>query len=434
MHDHHPNHLQSQVSDGIPDIDPADYHYALPPDRIASRPAGRREDSRLLVIRRGTGVVKDDHFARIVEYLPAKCLLVLNTTRVVRARLHFQRATGGRIEVLLLEPILPSTDPSIALSATGSIRWRAMIGGARKARRLDGISMDIECDGHHLTLAARFFPEAGSEWDVEFQWSNERITFADILRAVGSVPLPPYLNRPPDHRDDEDYQTVYATHEGAVAAPTAGLHFTESLLRGASDAGCEILSLDLHVGAGTFRPISGSVRDHRMHRERIVVPRRTIQRLLEMGGSCGAKRPVVAVGTTAMRVIESLYWLGTRLLRGEEIHDDLLVRQWDPYRHENVRELPLPADALGRVLQHLNDRSVDELNGGTELMIVPGYRFALCDGLITNFHQPGSTLILLVAAFLGDSIWRSVYEHALGHDYRFLSYGDASLILPSLDD
>lgn len=292
--------------------------------------------------------------------------------------------------------------------------------------------MQLVHDGRPTTLTAEFHPEAGAEWDVDFGWSDPHATFGDILGAAGSVPIPPYLNRPPDESDSASYQTVYAASDGAVAAPTAGLHFTETLLADAVRAGSEILRVDLHVGAGTFRPISDRVENHKMHRERIAVPLETIVRLTSNVRGGDAKRPIITVGTTSMRAIESLYWFGVRLLRGEGGDDELLVKQWDPYRQGNSPEQPIVAEALDCVIQHLTERDEVVLTGATELMIVPGYHFKLCDGMITNFHQPGSTLILLVAAFMGVEHWRAVYQHALDTGYRFLSYGDASIILPSL--
>lgn len=417
----------------IPDIDIGDFSYDLPPDRIADRPTSRRDGSRLLVVRRGAGVVADESFVQLGNHLPPESLLVRNTTRVVQARLDINSATGGRIEILLLDPLAPSRDPGVALAATLGCRWRALIGGARKARREPRRVVQCQTRNRLLQVEIALFEEPGLCWYVDFNWSDTDVSFAEILGQVGSVPLPPYLNRSADERDRSDYQTVYAAVDGAVAAPTAGLHFSDDHLRLLESQAHRFVNLTLHVGAGTFQPVAGRVVDHRMHHERIVVPVGSLRQLVDSTrtmSSEGIRKAIIAVGTTSMRVLESLYWFGVRMLHGQEPSGEMMVGQWEPYRLRDAIDLPAATEALEAVVDLVNNRGESELAGATELMIVPGYRFMVCDGLITNFHQPKSTLMLLVAAFIGAESWRDVYKYALSNEYRFLSYGDSSLILP----
>lgn len=417
----------------IPVIEIGDYDYLLPDDRIPDRPAESRDSSRLMVVSRRRGIIGHDRFARLSEYLPPRSTLIVNTTRVVPARLIFFRSTGGRVELFLLEPVAPSLDPAIALAATGCTTWHALVGGRHKAGRGTSFVAEIDDNSTRLLLEAHVSDDSSTSATVRFTWHPVSMTFADVLEKAGKVPLPPYIRRDPDLRDANDYQTTYAIDPGSVAAPTAGLHFTPELLSQIKDDGHFVTSVSLHVGAGTFRPIRGAVRDHAMHRERLSIrldALNSVTQQLVRQETATLRGSIVAVGTTSFRTMESLYWLGERLLRGDQPEGDLLVEQWAPYRSNDNRESPAPHDAFRAVSEWCHSRRSDKLEGGTELIIVPGYRARVIDALITNFHQPRSSLILLVASLLGNDLWRHVYEEALKREYRFLSYGDASLILP----
>ncbi len=399
----------------------ADYTYALPPDRIAPEPLPDRASSRLLVSR--GGVISDHIFRELPQELPAGALLVFNDTRVVRARLLARRPTGGAVELFCLEPVAPHRALEPALQQTGHCVWRCLVGQGRRWKDGPVTVPFTTAAGQPATLTAvRQAQEAGSAL-IAFGWEPAALPFAEVLRAAGHLPLPPYLGRPDTPADAQRYQTVYAGPEGAVAAPTAGLHFTPELLADLTDKGFGSAYVTLHVGAGTFQPVKADrMADHAMHGEPIIVRAALLRQLL-------AQRPgpVLAVGTTSLRTLESLYWLGVSAHRAaESTAPTLTVRQWQPY--ETDETLPA-ATALTALLHHLERHRTDTLQAHTHLLIVPGYRFRLVDGLITNFHQPESTLLLLVAALLGPG-WRQVYDHALGQGYRFLSYGDSSLLLP----
>jgi len=358
-------------------------------------------------------------------------LLVRNVSRVVRARVSMARESGGRVEIFLLEPVAPSHDPAVALAAIGSTTWRCLVGGARKFRREPQLTLRLE-DGLTLTATLQSIDAEGAT--VHFQWDPAERSFADLLERVGDVPLPPYLGREIQPEDAERYQTVFARTNGAVAAPTAGLHFTPDVLARLERNGAKIVDLVLHVGAGTFKPISGSVSRHAMHRERFSVEREALEQLIE---ACKRRNedaegaPIVPVGTTSVRVLESLYWIGVRLVETGTLADssgEVDLGQWEPYpRLSMSTPLPSPERALRALAQHLDREGKAALDGRTGIMIVPGYRFALCDALITNFHQPRSTLLLLIAAIVGER-WRHIYHEALAQGYRFLSYGDSSLL------
>ncbi|MFZ1691904.1 MAG: S-adenosylmethionine:tRNA ribosyltransferase-isomerase [Flavobacteriales bacterium] len=388
----------------------ADFTYDLPEDRIAQQPLAERDASKLLVFR--DGLISDRHFSELPQAIPPGALLVLNDTRVVNARLIFHRATGGRIEVLC---ITPSADQPVerAFASTGTCDWRCFIGNAKRWR--EGEKLVLHADG--LELSA----DRLSSDEVRFAWQPEGLSFARVLDALGHVPLPPYMKRGDEPADKERYNTVFARNQGSVAAPTASLHFTPALLDALQAKGVESTRLTLHVGAGTFLPVkSERMQDHAMHHEQVRVSREAITTIVDQLG----RGPVITVGTTALRTLESLYWHGARLLRGGGGHE-LDVRQWEPY--EQMGEGPSAMEALQAIIHDLDARHEEQVIGRTQLLIAPGYRFRLADALITNFHQPQSTLLLLVAAFVGPQ-WRSIYQHALGSGYRFLSYGDGSLL------
>jgi len=401
------------------------FHYDLPAGRIAPEPLPDRAASRLLVSREG--VITDKTFRDLPDELPADSLLIFNDTRVVRARLLARRPTGGVVELFCLEPVAPHRALEPALQQTAACTWRCLVGNGRRWKS-GPVSLEFRFAGQPATLwAERQATEAGGESLIDFRWEPTSLPFAEVLRAAGHLPLPPYLHRPDTATDAVRYQTVYAAHEGAVAAPTAGLHFTPELLAELGRRGIATGQVTLHVGAGTFQPVKAdTMADHPMHAEPIIVSAELLRQLL-----AHRPRPVIAVGTTSLRTLESLYWLGAALVRRPTRPAALQVDQWQPYEPLAAGEEDISAEAaLQALLAHLEATGSAAVEASTRLLIAPGYRFRLVRGLITNFHQPESTLLLLVAALLGPG-WRAVYDHALAHRYRFLSYGDSSLLLPS---
>ena len=401
-----------------------DFVYDLPPGRIAVEPLPDRAASRLLVNR--GGVIEDRTFRDLPGELPAGALLVFNDTKVVRARLLAHRPTGGAVELFCLEPVAPHRALEPALAQMGACTWRCLVGNGRRWKE-GPVAVEFTApDGQPATLwATRQARESGGTALIDFRWAPGALTFAEVLQGAGRLPLPPYLGRPDTDADAVRYQTVYAAHEGAVAAPTAGLHFTPELLVELQAQGFATAHVTLHVGAGTFQPVKATrMAEHPMHTEPLLVTAALLRQLLAHW-----PRPVIAVGTTSLRTLESLYWLGAALATGEAAGPALAVGQWQPY--ENAADVSVEA-ALGALLRYLEASGTNTLQASTQLLIGPGYRFRLVQGLITNFHQPESTLLLLVAALLGPG-WRTVYDHALAHGYRFLSYGDSSLLLPGQD-
>lgn len=392
------------------DLAITDFTYELPEARIAQQPLPERDASRLLVFR--DGAITDRHFRDLSEEVPPGALLVLNDTRVVNARLVFHRASGGRIEVLCLSPA-DGEPVERAMGRAGSGTWHCFIGNGKRWK--EGEELVLRSGGTELR-AARTGPE-----QVRFSWDPSRLGFAEVLEQVGHVPLPPYMKRADEPADKDRYNTVFAAHQGSVAAPTASLHFTPRVLDALRAKDARTTALTLHVGAGTFLPVkSARMEGHPMHSEEVSVPREAIADIL---GHLG-RAPIIAVGTTALRTMESLYWHGLGLLRGGT-GTELRIGQWEPY--EAPAPLPSPREALQALLAELDRRGEERLTGRTQLLIAPGYPYQLADALITNFHQPQSTLLLLVAAFIGPD-WRRVYAHALAHGYHFLSYGDGSLL------
>ncbi|MBZ0207228.1 MAG: S-adenosylmethionine:tRNA ribosyltransferase-isomerase [Flavobacteriales bacterium] len=388
-----------------------DLTYALPEDRIAQHPLAERDAAKLLVHREGE--ITDRRFTNLPEELPGNTLLVLNDTRVVHARIAFRRSTGALIECMVLSPALDRPMEE-ALNRTSPVRWWCMMGNAK---RWKGEELLSEKEGHSLKAERKDLRDG--EHLIEFSWEGEG-AFIDQLDHFGDVPLPPYMRRAVEPSDDRRYNTVFGIHPGSVAAPTASLHFTPEMMEAIAQKGIATSRVTLHVGAGTFLPVkSTTMRDHAMHSEQVRVPRSTVETLL---GQIG-KGPIVPVGTTAMRTIESLYWFGAEVANGND-PAQLDVEQWRPYA-----DAPLvnAGKALKSVLAWLDRHDLDTVAGSTRLLIAPGYEFRLADGLITNFHQPRSTLLLLVAALIGTE-WRNIYAHALAHGYRFLSYGDGSLL------
>ncbi len=405
----------------------ADFNYPLPDERIAKYPLPERDHSKLLIYR--DGAVSEDHFYNVGEYINPSALLIYNNTRVIQARLEFYKTTGARIEIFCLEPLTPH-DYQLSLSSTTGCTWKCMVGNAKKWHTGDALELKIKNEKLKIALRAYKEEQLGNTFAVRFEWDGDDISFAEILDAAGELPIPPYLNRKTEASDLKTYQTVYSRIKGSVAAPTAGLHFTESVLADLHRRGIETDELTLHVGAGTFLPVkTADANEHTMHTEIIAVPRETIAHILAKLGS------IVAVGTTSMRTLESLYFIGCQLRNAEMSEyrniDSIHVDQFEPYendsQHSALSSRLSTAEALQSILDYLDATHQQTLHAETQIMIKPGYTFHVVDQLITNFHQPQSTLLLLVSAFVGGD-WRTIYDYALSHDFRFLSYGDSSIL------
>ena len=396
----------------------SDYNYPLPDERIAKYPIAQRDHSKLLVYRHGE--VGEDTFYNITKYLPEGALMIFNNTKVIQARLHFRKETGALIEVFLLEPAEP-TDYELMFQQTERCSWLCLVGNLKKWKE-GTLRRTFEVKGRQLTLCAERKHEQGTSHWIELTWDNPDVSFAEILEAVGELPIPPYLNRKTEEGDKTTYQTVYSKIKGSVAAPTAGLHFTNDVLQSIDAHGVEREELTLHVGAGTFKPVkSEEIEGHSMHTEYISVRRQTLQKLIAHGGSA------IAVGTTSVRTLESLYYMGCKLAQNPDLSEQQLhVNQWEPY--ETTPTLTA-VEALQNVLDYLVRNDLGVLHSSTQIIIAPGYEYKIVKILVTNFHQPQSTLLLLVSAFVkGD--WRKIYDYALSHDFRFLSYGDSSILIP----
>lgn len=399
----------------------SDYAYALPDDRIAKYPLAERDASKLLIYRGGQ--IRETLFRHLPDCLPDGALLVFNNTRVIRARLLFCKDTGAMIEIFCLEPAVPS-DYEQSFAQTAHCTWHCLVGNSKRWKS-GQLHTTVTVGGEPVTLSAERVSVAGESGDlVDFRWDNPRYTFSDVLEAVGVLPIPPYLHRETEAQDLQTYQTVYSKVKGSVAAPTAGLHFTPAVLAELDACGMEREEVTLHVGAGTFRPVkSDTIGGHAMHTEHFAVTRRTVDRLL------AKPEHVIAVGTTSVRTLESLYYIGCALARGgadESADEAFTVGQWVPY---DADAPTLTAEeALRAILSYLDRRGMDRLWAATQIIIAPGYPFKIVRGMVTNFHQPQSTLLLLVSAFVGGD-WRTIYDYALAHDFRFLSYGDSSLLL-----
>lgn len=395
-----------------------EYDYPLPDERIAKFPLAKRDESKLLLYK--DGQVSESVFKHIADYLPAGSLLVYNNTRVIQARLLFQKATGARIEVFCLEPAEPH-DYALIFQQTERCSWICLVGNLKKWK--DGLlTKKVAIQGEEVILSAEKKESHGDSHRIEFTWNNPKYTFADLLDAAGVLPIPPYLHRETEKSDLVTYQTVYSKIKGSVAAPTAGLHFTPEVLADVDAHGIGREEVTLHVGAGTFKPVkSETIEGHEMHTEFISVRRSSIERIQKNLGK------IIAVGTTSVRTLESLYYIGVKLtLHPDATSEELVVNQWMPYEAENNR-IPV-AEALQHILDYLDRHQADKLVTATQIIIAPGYEFKIVRGIITNFHQPKSTLLLLISAFVKGN-WRTIYDYALSHDFRFLSYGDSSLLL-----
>ena len=408
------------------EIQISDYNYELPDERIAKFPMEQRDHSKLLLYRQGE--VGEDVFYNLPKYLPKGALMVMNNTRVIQARLHFRKSnekgenTGALIEIFLLEPAQPA-DYEQMFQTTDRCAWLCLVGNLKKWKE-GSLVRRITIKGEEIEVRATRRGEHGTSQWIDFEWSG-LVSFAEILDAMGELPIPPYLNRETQESDLSTYQTVYSKIKGSVAAPTAGLHFTDAVLNELDACGIEREELTLHVGAGTFRPVkSATIGEHEMHTEYIAVRRHTIERLIAHEGCA------IAVGTTSVRTLESLYYMGLKVLRNPDIkEEELHVSQWEPYDVGSKMDDVKSVDALQALLDWMIRHELTVLHSSTQIIIAPGYDYHIVKMLITNFHQPQSTLLLLVSAFVkGD--WHKIYDYALSHDFRFLSYGDSSLLIP----
>ena len=398
----------------IPEIRIEDYNYPLPDERIAKYPLQKRDSSKLL--KYSDGIVSEYIFRELPSLLPENAIMVFNDTKVVPARLHFHKETGAHIEIFCLEPVLP-VEYNLIFSSTESCRWKCIVGNVKKwkADLLSVINPDGNEQVENLGLKASLVERAGETSVVEFSWKGG-LPFSRVLEICGSIPIPPYLNRDTESIDLERYQTLYAKFRGSVAAPTAGLHFTDEVLSAIKNKGIDTETVCLHVGAGTFLPVkSQEIAGHTMHREPFVVTKAFLEDLRKGG------KPVIAVGTTSVRTLESLYYIGVSCIETGKPAD---VSQWAPYEREYLYSME---DALDAIISYMDKESLSSLSAGTRIIIVPGFKFRVVDILVTNFHQPQSTLLLLISAFV-DGDWKTIYDYALSNGFRFLSYGDSSVL------
>ena len=398
----------------------SDYNYALPDERIAKYPLPQRDHSKLLLYRQGK--VSEDVFYNLPGHLPQGALMVFYNTRVIQARMHFRKSTGALIEIFLLEPACPA-DYEQMFQTRGRCSWLCLVGNLKKWKE-GTLTRTLNVEHGALNITATRKGEQGTSHLIEFEWDNSQVSFAELIDAAGELPIPPYLNRDTEESDKTTYQTVYSKIKGSVAAPTAGLHFTPEVLAAIDARGIDREEVTLHVGAGTFKPVkSAEIADHEMHTEYIAVHRQTLEKLL--AHQCQA----IAVGTTSVRTLESLYYMGLKALDNPDIDEEQLhVAQWEPYEEVKGKREEVKA-ALQALLTWMDRRALTVLHSSTQMIIAPGYDYKIVKMLVTNFHQPQSTLLLLVSAFVhGD--WRRIYDYALTHDFRFLSYGDSSLLIP----
>lgn len=395
-----------------------DYSYHLPEEKIALHPLAQRDASRLLIYKEGK--ITENTFANIASLLPEETLLVFNNTRVINARLRFKKPTGAAIEIFCLEPQGDITEYSTVMAATGQSQWKCLVGGAAKWKD-EVLLKNININGEPVVLQASMLNKLSDAYSIQLSWSPASYSFAAVIEAAGDTPLPPYIKRNTDNEDVSRYQTIFAQEDGSVAAPTAGLHFTENIFAKLAKRNISKTFVTLHVGAGTFKPVkAASMQDHEMHAEYIDVDEKNIRELKNNLGK------IAAVGTTSLRTIESLYWLGVKVFLNPA-EKKLVIHQWDVYQEPLQSSAIKPADALDALLAWMEQNNTPHIFTQTQLLIAPGYRFRMANILITNFHQPQSTLLLLVAAAIGED-WKKMYDYALQHDFRFLSYGDGNLI------
>ena len=402
------------------EIQITEYNYDLPDERIAKFPLKQRDHSKLLVYNHGE--VSEDVFYNLPEHLPAGALMVFNNTKVIQARLRFHKTTGAAIEIFCLEPHCPS-DYQQNFDQRGECEWQCLIGNKKKWKE-GALSLQLTAGGTPVTLRADKTADTATGAIIKFSWDGG-LSFAEVLEAAGELPIPPYLNRDTEESDKETYQTVYSRIDGSVAAPTAGLHFTDRVFETIDARHIERDEVTLHVGAGTFKPVkSEEIAGHEMHSEFIYVTRRNIERLLAHGGHC------TAVGTTSVRTLESLYYIGLKMMENPDIEEaDLHIDQWMPYDTADGRNATPTEDSLRAILRWMDAHGHNDIHTTTQIIIAPGYTYHVADRIITNFHMPQSTLLLLISAFIGDD-WKKVYDYALDNGFRFLSYGDSSILIP----
>lgn len=391
------------------------FNYELPDERIAKFPKEKRDESKLLLYK--GGIISESVFKNIYQHLPQGELLITNNTKVIQARMLFHKESGAKIEIFCLEPLFPS-DYALVFQTKESCIWKCMVGNSKKWKEGQILTREIQVGNNRLLFNAERISTEGNTHEIRFSWNRSDITFAEILDTGGILPIPPYLHRETVEQDKTTYQTVYSKIKGSVAAPTAGLHFTQRVFESLKEKEIEYDEVTLHVGAGTFQPVKSElIGDHVMHSEFICVKRSVIEKIRQRGG-------VIAVGTTSVRTLESLYYIGLLLSQGIDSHEELKVTQWMPYNQ--TKEISVE-ESMDNILRYLDKIQEDIIKADTQIIILPGYQFHIVKGLITNFHQPKSTLLLLISAFIGDD-WKRVYEYAMTHDFRFLSYGDSSLL------
>jgi len=401
----------------IGEIKIEDYNYSLPDERIAKYPLKQRDMSKLLFLENGE--LSEKKFHNISNLLPEDSLLLFNETKVIQARMKFRKETGATIEIFCLEPIEPVNDFQLAFQQTSPVVWKCMVGNAKRWKS-GKITSTFEFDGKGIRLQAEIKERLSDSWLIKFEWDNPEIKFHEIIEQNGLTPLPPYLNREAEESDKDRYQTIYANYDGSVAAPTAGLHFTENILEEINQKGIETTKLTLHVGAGTFKPVlAEKIADHEMHTERVIVSKETLIKIKK-----NINKKIIPVGTTSMRTLESLFWMALKLQKDDT---SFSIEQWDPYNLEVPKEFS-SLIAINILIKFIEENKLESISGETRLMIAPGYKFKFAKGLITNFHQPKSTLLLLVSALIGEK-WKVAYDFAMKNDFRFLSYGDSCLFL-----
>lgn len=402
------------------------FNYTLPEERIAVYPLANRDASRLLVYRQGD--IVQDVYHNVATHLPEGALMILNDTRVIEARLLFQKPTGGAIEIFCLAPHARYADITTAMLQRNRVWWNCLVGGASKWKKGILLEKKIATGTGMLVLKASVIERLADSFTVEMEWEPGDLSFAEMLHYAGVIPLPPYIKRKADSNDKKRYQTIYARQEGSVAAPTAGLHFTDEVFRSLQARQIEHEFVTLHVSAGTFKPVKAErMQDHAMHDECMDIRYKTIEKLLHNTGK------IFCVGTTSLRTVESLYWMGVKVKQHAGINiTDLAITQWEVYETPAANRIPAE-EALSALLEWMKLRHMERLIIPTRILIAPGYTFGMVSGLITNFHQPQSTLLLLVAALIGEN-WKRVYDYALEHDFRFLSYGDGCLLYLSQDE
>lgn len=397
----------------LQNINIEDFNYNLPNERIAKYPLKERDSSKLLVYKNKQ--INENTFNNISNELPENALLVYNNTKVIQARMHFKKETGANIEIFCLEPYLP-TDYNLVFQETVKCQWKCIVGNLKKWKHGE-LTNIININNNEIELKAKKVSQIDKEIIIEFSWNNN-IDFASILEAIGEIPIPPYLNRKSEETDKTTYQTVYSKHKGSVAAPTAGLHFTDSVFASLKNKNISLNSVTLHVGAGTFKPVqTETIGEHAMHFEHFTVSRSLIENIKQNFGN------IFAVGTTSVRTIESIYYIGLQIM--DNINTNYFtINQWDAYT-QTINHSPILV--LDAIIEYMNTNSLEQLSARTQIMIVPGYKFKFLNGLITNFHQPKSTLLLLISAITGEK-WKDIYNYSLNNNFRFLSYGDSSLL------